>query len=366
MIDLSGLYHQEITNCFSELQIGKSVTEFYLHNHAFCIEACRNMVPFLRASTNLTHIDIESGKGFDTDCFEVVMRALSGGPIISITLQSQFSEGGCIESIAVLEDCELSHLNHLDLSNNKICHVAGLEKCTSLETLQLEQNPIGAAGCMGLSKLFKTSTSLIEVTLCETNIDDEGAEILADSLKHNDTLYLLEMTNTKMTEKGPIAFLKLVCDISSIARTYDSNHSLTDLYNAGLSNNACQYVRSLHENNNGRSKVIKFQLNSENRKAMHRFQGIEYEYSSIFSEIDPLVLPDVLALVGREHGQTELYRMLVASVSDLESTMNRKAIIKQKIEEKTAQIAALAAEIRDLNRTLEHIEMGEKERRDHK
>ena len=41
-------------------------------------------------------------------------------------------------------------------------------------------------------------------------------------------------------------------------------------------------------------------------------------------------------------------------------------MVKFGIEEKTAQIAALAAEIRDLNRTLEHIEMGEKERRDHK
>ena len=39
-------------------------------------------------------------------------------------------------------------------------------------------------------------------------------------------------------------------------------------------------------------------------------------------------------------------------------------MLKFGIEEKTAQIAALAvAEIRDLNRTLEYIEMGEKERR---
>ena len=38
-------------------------------------------------------------------------------------------------------------------------------------------------------------------------------------------------------------------------------------------------------------------------------------------------------------------------------------MVKFGIEEKTAQIAALAAEIRDLNRTLEHIEMGEMERR---
>ena len=44
----------------------------------------------------------------------------------------------------------------------------------------------------------------------------------------------------------------------------------------------------------------------------------------------------------------------------------REWAVKFGIEEKTAQIAALAvAEIRDLNRTLEHIVMGEKERMDH-
>ena len=105
-----------------------------------------------------------------------------------------------------------------------------------------------------------------------------------------------------------------------------------------------------------------------------QLQGIEYEYN-LFSVTELVVLA---SLVGREqHGQTELYRMLVASVSDLESTVNRKAILKQKRDEKTAQVSALRAqvesltsqmtsladEIHDINMDLARIELREIEQR---
>ena len=112
-----------------------------------------------------------------------------------------------------------------------------------------------------------------------------------------------------------------------------------------------------------------FQLNSVKREELHRLQGIEYCFSSIFSEVDPLVLPDVLSLVSREHGQTELYRMLVNSVSDLFSTVNRKVVLNQKLAEKKdemaileAQMAALSAEMSEINVELQSIEKEEEER----
>ena len=98
-----------------------------------------------------------------------------------------------------------------------------------------------------------------------------------------------------------------------------------------------------------RPKVINLQLNSAKREELHRLQGIPYRYDSIFAEIDPLVLPDVLALVASEHGQTELFRMLVNSVSDLFSTVNRKMVVKQKLDDKTAEMEDLSAKMAALS-----------------
>ena len=74
-----------------------------------------------------------------------------------------------------------------------------------------------------------------------------------------------------------------------------------------------------------------------------------------FAEIDPLVLPDVLALVGQSHGQTELFRMLVNSVSDLFSTVNRKMVVKQKLADKTAEMTALSAKMADLSNEIDEL-----------
>ena len=69
----------------------------------------------------------------------------------------------------------------------------------------------------------------------------------------------------------------------------------------------------------------------------------------MFAEIDRLVLPDVVALVASEHGQTEFFRMLVNSVSDLFSTVNRKVVVKQKLDDKTAEMEDLSAKMAALS-----------------
>ena len=352
-LDFSGIYPNmnDLSYFFSELQPGSL------------------------SSTNLKHIHMVTiDNTFGTKCFDIMMRALSGGPIENVTLENEN-----IDSIAVLDEVELPHLQDLCLSGNKIVCTSGIEKCLALETLYLNGNPINLSGCVGIAKLLESSSTLKEFVLGNNSFGDEGADMLASSLKHNNTLYLLEMDEKmNMTEKGRVSFLKLLCDISSIKRTYNSNHTLTDVLGIASSKDHMvqKYIDLSAEKNEtmneahaiSRSKVIEFQLNSEKREDLHRLQGIEYCYSSIFAEIDPLVLPDVLALVGREHGQTELFRMLVNSVSDLFSTVNRKMIVKQKIAEKEdamaslkTQMAILSAEASVLNTELEYIEKRERE-----
>ena len=107
----------------------------------------------------------------------------------------------------------------------------------------------------------------------------------------------------------------------------------------------------------GKAKVVHTQLNSTVRIELVRAQGIEC--SSVYSQVDALVLPEVLALVGEAHGQTELYHMLIAIVPELASIVNRKVIVQQKLAEKSAQMDAIRAEMDNLSKELASIELSE-------
>eukprot|EP00984_Skeletonema_dohrnii_P029044 scaffold19351_cov100-Skeletonema_dohrnii-CCMP3373.AAC.1 len=62
----------------------------------------------------------------------------------------------------------------------------------------------------------------------------------------------------------------------------------------------------------GREKMIQTQLHSETRATLAAHQGVNH---SLYSEINPLHLPEVLALIGRRHGQGELYVALRSSIA---------------------------------------------------
>ena len=49
-------------------------------------------------------------------------------------------------------------------------------------------------------------------------------------------------------------------------------------------------------------------------------------------------------MVGEKYGQNDIYHMLIATVPDLASVVNKKAVIKEKIAENTTMITALDAE----------------------
>ena len=72
-------------------------------------------------------------------------------------------------------------------------------------------------------------------------------------------------------------------------------------------------INTKNENNAeaaGRKKMIQTQLNSERRAELADLQGVN---QSLYSEIDPLHLPEVLSLVDQHHGQGELYVALKSS-----------------------------------------------------
>ena len=106
----------------------------------------------------------------------------------------------------------------------------------------------------------------------------------------------------------------------------------------------------------GRRKVIKSHLHSETREKLCRLQGVNRSH---YSEIDPLYIPEVLALINQNLHWSELYVALKSSIMILFSTVSRKKCIQQQREYHVAHIDELRAKVEELDAELAAIEASE-------
>eukprot|EP00985_Skeletonema_marinoi_P026557 scaffold20692_cov147-Skeletonema_marinoi.AAC.7 len=307
---------QIVSSFFRGLTGSNTVLVLELNNNGFGVDGARSMVPFLRNANELRRFDID-----DND----------------ITSE------------------------HLSLDTIEI----NIESIPNrLSSLALGDNSINSDGCRELSKLLlRENAALKSIFLDGNDIDDDGAEILADALQNNTSLECLHLgRNHKMTSKGGGIMLKLVNDISSIKATMQSNHTLETIVLPELDDDYEHYIfdalrinQMSYPTRAAKLKVIQTQLNSNKRAAMCHLQGIEQSNATLYRQIDPLILPEVLSLVGQTHGQGELYMALKSSIAGVMSLVNRKECLQQKREERieylkqqlnhhAAEAAHLAAE----------------------
>jgi len=259
-IDLGscGITDQKMVSLFDELKCSVSLTKLTIISTTFSIDGVRSMLPFLRNSPKLSDLQLFDNNEINTECFELLVQTLHGRPLESKSLDSLFIGNCNINNISAIYTYNLPHLQRLNLDGNNI----------------------GRDGCSTLAKILqREETSLKCLDLCGTCIDDEGAELLATSLKNNTKLQVLDLNhNYNITERGYKAFLTLLVDVSSIENTYNSNHTLTflklDRSRRGVSDSIRENIQSAIQINYGlrtavkaaRTKVIKYQLNSQNRK----------------------------------------------------------------------------------------------------
>ena len=69
----------------------------------------------------------------------------------------------------------------------------------------------------------------------------------------------------------------------------------------------------------------------------------------MYSEMNPLHLPEVLALIGRSCGQEELFAALKTSIIGLFSTVNMKKCVLQERAYYAAKIAEYKAKLEELD-----------------
>ena len=86
------------------------------------------------------------------------------------------------------------------------------------------------------------------------------------------------------------------------------------------------------------------ELNSQKRAALADLQGVNRLSMPLYSEINPLHLPEVLSLVGRHHSHGDMYGALRSSIAALISTASRKLCLQQRIAQERAILKAKIAE----------------------
>ena len=373
-LDSCSLTDSKISLLFQGLSNGGPLKDLNLPNNNFGVDGIRSMMPFLKKSREIRELRISQNRNINTECFRLLTEALQGGTIKTLRLW------GCrIDDITALDEYSLPHLQFLNFNINNIqSFPTTLDNYTNLERLYLSSNKIGRDGCRSLAKLLqKDGSRLTNLSLDNNDVGDEEAEIFANSLKCNTSLTELKLNGdltlgeNYFTETGFTAFSKLLNDVSSIDGTYNSNHTLTFI---GLPDSTDATVKELkghidraikinkkYDGNShaaGRAKVIDTQLNSRKKMELSRLQGVDYSYGSIFGEIEPVLLPEVLAVVGGSHSHDELYRMLIATAPDLASTVNRKGLFQQAIAQNVARLAALEAEAAALTARTAQLNIG--------
>ena len=352
----AALNDEKMQSFFQGLMRSRKIKDVRLSRNTFGVAVVRSMVPFLQNTDNLTCLVLDNNN-IQSEGFNILFRALSDSPIETLNCSS------CgIESIDI-------HSNHIP---------------RHLIRLYLHGNRIRSDGCRELAKLLQGGDSTLkDLVVSDCKIDDDGVEILIDALQNNKSLKKLDLGGNKdISNQGLVMLLKLVNDISSITATLQSNHTLENLYvywSEPDEINVAYYqqrykiqqhiIRATAKNKIvggnpqavGREKVIQFQLHSENRAELAALQEIEH---SVYSEIDPLHLPEVLSLLSRRpYAQGELFGALRSTVVGLFSMVNMRQCIKSetasraaKIDEYKAMISEHGTRLKDLNARLETMD----------
>lgn len=205
------------------------------------------LAPFLKNNNKLLHFTIQNDDDID---YDVPTEAL-----LSLSLSLPVCKN--LTSLSLVEcDMEIDGIQHL---------CVGIKGCTSLRSLaiqgvnalktikgiqeealgylveaihghprlrvlKLDRNEIGWNSIALLAALLEGRDSKLDALSLQGNaITTAEAMFIAGSLAGNNTLVTLDLAGNRIFEAGIKAFLKLLCDDSTIEKTYLSNHTLQSL-----------------------------------------------------------------------------------------------------------------------------------------
>ena len=150
------------------------------------------------------------------------------------------------------------------------------------------------------------NSALDDLKLDINNIDDEGAVSFASALAGNNTLKVIDLDSTGISNVGRQAFSRLVCDKKSIMNTFSSNSTLYQICDSdGSSNFNEDLPLSLYLN----------QGSNKNDVVRHKILWAYFQGNSVdlkeFLGMGLKVMPRAFAWADRDYtGHSLLYQLL--------------------------------------------------------
>ena len=174
----------------------------------------------------------------------------------------------------------------------------------------------------------------------EYSFNDDVITVFVRRLANNTCLKELGISSSKppgsigrksnITMRGWEALSTLLCDMSSIDNTYSSNHTLSVSVHGQLASMSLQDLSSINKNNSisdaARKKIIMYQFNTSE-------DGTLSNGMQVISQMDLVVLPQVIAWAGRKHdneGCTILYQLLRCIPELVEDQTLTKTVVGEK------------------------------------
>jgi len=163
------------------------------------------------------------------------------------------------------------HLQTLNLSGNNIDDkgvedliqaLANGGSSKSLKLLDLSDNQtITIEGWKTVSTLLERADSSLEkLNISENNIGNKGALIIANALRDNSKLKALRLHQTNITAEGWEYIWTLLCDDSTVNKTYLSNHTLEDLGNTHYLPFHTQFFPDLNASSEDKGQVAMIKI----------------------------------------------------------------------------------------------------------
>ena len=256
------------TRLFKGLGNNKSIRKICFVSFLFNERIFEWLDPFLKNNHNLAAIDINECVFDDGGAHQLsqVLGGCNSKSLKRISLSGNNIGGEQLVDIILSLNMhpQLEHLGlaRLGIERNRCTALATVLRNTTkqLQTLYLHGNNIDDEGVEALTNAISTRDSdLVELSLSrnptitirgwkmlstllempdsplerlhnsDNNIGDEGAFIFANALKGNCKLKVLSLHGNGITHEGWAHFSKLLCDTSSVNKTYLSNHTLENL-----------------------------------------------------------------------------------------------------------------------------------------
>ena len=141
-------------------------------------------------------------------------------------------------NLSIEPSCYRLSSGTLDLSDNILIRENRWDELTiglnqlQLIDLSLNGDNVGRNGCAALATILaQKESSLRGLHLKNNDIDDDCIFNFIDALQNNTTLSTLNLDgNNGITSIGWQSLLNLICNETSISTTYQSNHTLCQLY----------------------------------------------------------------------------------------------------------------------------------------